>query len=655
MNHIDIRERLIPLPGSDEGYSRVLLLGTTGAGKTTVVRQLLGTDPKRERFPSTSTAKTTVAETEIIPADVDAFDAAVTFMSEIEVHDYLWDNIVATCVALDDGKSEDTCHVRLLDHESQRFRLSYLLGRPAAEDDDFFDDEDDALDDDDEKDEPNDLAAAAARDLERSRAQIAEILHELKWAVDVVRAGLPRPADDDPEDDGEAFVSELGDHLMETGLADRIIQRLLAEIRSRFAGLPAGAVEFDTVGWPVAWTHTSSDRAGFLRDLSLFYSNSALLFGALLTPLVDGIRVRGRFIPTWSDRPLRIVLLDGEGLGHKAASVISLSSSLVTKIDEADSVLLVDNATQPMQAAPIAAMSQIAETGNVAKLRILFTHLDGVSGPNLRGFKSRIAHVTESVNNAIGALEGTSSAPTVRTLRRRVDRAMYFVGNVDRVLGESKAHQVYGEELARLSAALETVEPPSDTGDAQVEVERRGIGFAVEAATARFQERWAARVGLGTSEGVAPEHWSRVKALCRRFAGNMSDEYDTLRPVADFRAELQREIYRMLQNPVGWRGQAVSDEAKEEIVDAVAAALSRGVLELAARRVTVDPHDAWVRSFELSGAGSTTRRARMVTDEIIRPSSPIPTSSLSPEAAELMHQVERIFDAVAETEGLHLR
>ncbi len=41
----------------------MLLLGTTGAGKTTLVRQFLGTDPATERFPSTSTAKTTVADT----------------------------------------------------------------------------------------------------------------------------------------------------------------------------------------------------------------------------------------------------------------------------------------------------------------------------------------------------------------------------------------------------------------------------------------------------------------------------------------------------------------------------------------------------------------------------------------------------------------
>src|SRR3990172_7538000 len=62
-----IREGIIALPTSQNSeYRRALLLGTVGAGKTTLLRQLIGTDPESERFPSTSTARTTVHETEVI-------------------------------------------------------------------------------------------------------------------------------------------------------------------------------------------------------------------------------------------------------------------------------------------------------------------------------------------------------------------------------------------------------------------------------------------------------------------------------------------------------------------------------------------------------------------------------------------------------------
>src|SRR5438128_2124760 len=39
------RDGAIPLPTKDNGYATVHLVGTTGAGKTTLVRQLIGTDP----------------------------------------------------------------------------------------------------------------------------------------------------------------------------------------------------------------------------------------------------------------------------------------------------------------------------------------------------------------------------------------------------------------------------------------------------------------------------------------------------------------------------------------------------------------------------------------------------------------------------------
>jgi hypothetical protein len=51
-----LRQSLLPLPGRADGYSRVLLVGTTGAGKTSLVRQLIGTDPDEDRFPSSSLA-----------------------------------------------------------------------------------------------------------------------------------------------------------------------------------------------------------------------------------------------------------------------------------------------------------------------------------------------------------------------------------------------------------------------------------------------------------------------------------------------------------------------------------------------------------------------------------------------------------------------
>jgi len=117
-----IRDQAIPLPSSvDSNYRRVLLLGTTGAGKTTLVRQLIGTDPDSERFPSTSTAKTTVHDTEIVLRDSGPYRAVVTFVTADEVREYLKECMSAAVLAAYRDADDPEVLRRLLTHVNQRW------------------------------------------------------------------------------------------------------------------------------------------------------------------------------------------------------------------------------------------------------------------------------------------------------------------------------------------------------------------------------------------------------------------------------------------------------------------------------------------------------------------------------------------------------
>ena len=135
-----IRDEEMPLPGKDEGYSRVMLIGTTGAGKTSLLRQLIGSHPTRDRFPSTSTGKTTIADIEVIAGPGD-FEAVVTFFPRRLVQTYVAESVLEACkTAWRDGSDERVMR-DLLNHRDQRFRLGYLLGawspdeRESEEDD----------------------------------------------------------------------------------------------------------------------------------------------------------------------------------------------------------------------------------------------------------------------------------------------------------------------------------------------------------------------------------------------------------------------------------------------------------------------------------------------------------------------------------------
>ncbi|MGH7080541.1 MAG: hypothetical protein ACREFU_20880 [Acetobacteraceae bacterium] len=85
----DIRNEGLPLPGADDGYARVMMVGTTGAGKTSLVRVVIGSHPERDRFPSTSASRTTISDIEVITSDEPVFRTVVTFFNEWAVHTYV--------------------------------------------------------------------------------------------------------------------------------------------------------------------------------------------------------------------------------------------------------------------------------------------------------------------------------------------------------------------------------------------------------------------------------------------------------------------------------------------------------------------------------------------------------------------------------------
>ena len=137
-----LRNEIIPIPGPTDGYARARFLGTTGAGKTTLVRQLIGTNPATERFPSTSTAKTTVCDIELVVAE-EPFKAVVTFFPRDQVRMLIEECALAaaTTSVFETGKLTSAAS-RLLEHSEQRFRLSYVLGTLKESEEDPSDEED---------------------------------------------------------------------------------------------------------------------------------------------------------------------------------------------------------------------------------------------------------------------------------------------------------------------------------------------------------------------------------------------------------------------------------------------------------------------------------------------------------------------------------
>lgn len=644
-----LRDQLLPLPGEDEGYRTVLLLGTTGAGKTTVVRQILGTDPATERFPSTSTAKTTVADTELMTTEEGPYRAVVTFVPRDEVIDYLTENVSEAAVAAFRKRSDDEIRRRMLDHVNQRFRFSYVLGRGVepAEDLDLADD-DEQLDDIN----PDDYGAV---DLVATNVVVTAAIEAVKAVVDR-HASAVTEAFKDIEDD-ERVLQELIEESLDSDLRQsdefhEIVDSLVDEIEKRFNTLDVGALRRNRQGWPTTWSWESADRAAFIKVVTRFSSNFAPLFGRLLTPLVNGIRVTGPFQPEWSSEPVHLVLMDGEGLGHTPKSVATLSTHVATQLQNVDAVLLVDNAAQPMQAAPVAALKGIAVSGNANKLHVLFTHFDQVKGDNLPTFGDREQHVLASVENVLKAIGDELGPAAERVLRRRIDAARFFVGGIQEPLNPKKRAGLRAfEQLNALLDLLAHPERAAETGPSRPIFNRMNLSLAVMEAAKTFHTRWHGLLGLDYNPEAPKEHWTRVKALSRRLAEGWNDEYDNLKPVADLRYHLQMQVYLMLQRPERWSSGEPGEDEKQATLDMLSNSVTNRLVELTKRRLRDEVRAGWQEAYLQKGPGSTFVRARIIANDVYDRGAPIPTVTASPDQNRFLRDVADAVDEVVREFG----
>lgn len=655
-----LREAVIPLPESEPaGYRRVLFLGTIGAGKTTLVRQLIGTDPENERFPSTSAAKTTIHYTEIVLAEGD-WRAVVTFASRDEVREYL--NECASSAVLAAARGADDAHVlrRLLNHANQRFRLSYVLGngpKVASRSSDFNEEDVESESEEDRLSEvergPIDMGDTA-----ELLAETMATLHALASRHrDMLHAELEVSGDDDKRVAEEIFEEELDNLLRDDEDFHQVTDVLMEEIEKRFDLLPPGKVQKTRQGWPLAWSAEwpFGKRAEFLSAISRFSSNYAPLFGRLLTPLVNGVRVAGPFSPTWngSDVP-KLVLLDGEGLGHTPKSSSAVPTAVSRRIEAADAVLLVDDATQPMQAAPLAAIREVVATGNARKLIIAFTHFDEVKGHNLPTVSARVQHVLESAETILPIFGEELGPYAERALRRRVENARFFLENIHKPLSPTKASgRRTMSQLRKLHNCIDVVIKRPKPATARPVYDRMNLVLAIRSAADSFHEAWRPRLGLESKPGFSKEHWTRVKALSRRLAEGWADEYDTLRPVADLRKELVEGIYVFAQNPLRWEGGEPSDEQKQDRFDAFADNLGRRLLEVCTRRVWHERAVQWEDAYYKRGTGSTFVRARIIGDEIYEPAVPVPDATPSPDRNQFLREtIAEVEQAANETNAV---
>ena len=301
-NYRDLRNDHLPFPPREDGYPRILLIGVPGAGKTTLVRQLIGSHPVRDRFPSTSVNRTTTFETEII-AGATQFSAAVTFMSEEETDFEIRQSVSAAILrSVDDQNTDARVAKSLLERSDMRFRLKYILGDWPNEESD--------VDPYEAEESPNADEHDNFKTSENETEQLAIKLRKYVTIVRRIAAGCKVEVQKihgtlsslSPDERNKA-LDQLQD------LADkRMLTRcLLARSSMIYGSIRTGFFRsIDQVNYGMArlWLikePSSACRAAVSCCSSIFSASTAAIGRATVLHSVNGIRVAGPFAPIWAD------------------------------------------------------------------------------------------------------------------------------------------------------------------------------------------------------------------------------------------------------------------------------------------------------------------------------------------------------------------
>ena len=601
----DLRDKLLPLPGHEEGYARIALMGVPGAGKTTLVRQLIGTNPDTERFPSTSVNRTTTFPTEVALRD-GPYKTVVTFMSEHETRFEIEESISAAIVEAVDGDERKIARA-LLEKSDMRFRLKYLLGDYVVGAETDVDPYDDASDGESIEDEST--ANVAVSQEEKARQfqvlttyikRIAALTQGLKAELEAHQGAIAEMT----SEDRSAALDLIEEQASASDEFVELVSDILDEIRTKFAGVPCGKFDKTTTGWPNAWHLESpaSERHSFLQSVRFFSGISHQLWGSLLTPLVNGMRVIGPFKPTWGDQDARLVLIDTEGLGHKANATADLPEQVLSLLHEVDVVLLVDSAKNGMtNFAAGKALEGVVNSGHTRKLTVVFTHMDAVKGENLKG-QAKLDHVFGGLRNVVeNQLAKNVSAEAGRYLLDHLSNSTFYVGRIDEA--DPKPAK---PELLKLLTYLAAAQPSVFEPVAFPEYSSDNLVLAIQEAAREFRQQWQGTLGLAPHPEFKPMSWQTIKALSRRYAEGWDDGF-VLRPTSNLLAALSVAISRFLESPIGWTGNSTAEQ-KRETIDRIKTAVTKKLPALSTRRLREQPQPVWHEAYSLRGTGSTFER-----------------------------------------------
>jgi adenylate kinase family enzyme len=551
----EIQKKLDELSPIPVNMPKFYLLGDTGAGKTTIVRKILGTD--RYKFPSVQQKRTTVAVTEYVLSRDIPFKASYIFKTETQINELIKEILE---VAIEKAYSTD-CKGELDTEEiienleetpDERFRLRYIL---------------------------------TVEELEQVAKTISDsLLPKLHSSIDALKIEL---------DSNEEDIGVIVDLALENIKNDfsEIQRHIISLISKKVSEMCNGHELFSATDY---YQHSEQKLDEFITQAKKLLSSAK----KSISPVIEYARLEGNLLAEWLPDNTELVLIDGEGIGHDTREASRLSARHLDYFHFSDSIGLVEESKKPFASGGKSAMEGIIRNGYLDKFKLIFSKLDEVEVGDEEDTDrdEQIRAVKKGFRNVKNALKDDGIESNIGS------EHLYYLSNMK----DKESHPDSVLEIGRLIAGIKS-KFEEDVPQFIVPIyDYEMLSSYLVKSSDNFITKWNSMLNS--------KHWQTVKAFNRRMCWEW-DEFRDMKPISDFHNEVTKELESFISSPSNWVDSA-TPSMQSKSIDRVKQEFSNSLLSFSRMVILQTYSDEWEKAMLLSGAGSTIIRRSKIKNII---------------------------------------